>query len=799
MIALARAAERVRELSLSENARKVLESRYLRKNGEGKVVETPEELFQRVAATVAGAERAFGDISSSDLQRIDTLFYNLMAMGRFLPNSPTLMNAGREMGMLSACFVLPVDDSIDGIFDSIKHTALIQKAGGGTGFNFSRLRPRGDIVASSGGTTSGPLSFLKVFSQATEAIQQGAFRRGANMGVMRIDHPDIVSFIQAKEDTGRLTNYNLSVSITDAFMRKVIEAPDSPHVVVNPRTGASAHLPRKDRPGAVWTVGELFDLIVDHAWSTGEPGVLYIDRINRDNPTPHLGEIDATNPCGEQPLLPFEACNLGSINLSAFLVPEGRAHRIDFDALRDAIHGVVRFLDNVVEVNRYPLPQIEEMCRGNRKIGLGLMGFADALFLLGIPYGSDEGIAFGERIMKFLNDESHNASEALARERGVFPNWRGSVWDTRDGRPMRNAATTSIAPTGTISIIGGCSCGIEPLFSLVFFRNVLNGQRMIEANPHFLRVARERGFATETLLERIAATGSIGSFEEIPADVRRVFVTAHDIAPEWHIKMQAAFQKHCDASISKTTNFAGHATRDDVKKIYALAFEHGLKGVTVYRDGCRRNQPMALKNEKEARPSSRGNGTGAAPAAKAHAPLEPVAVPEIMPCLRIRQATPFGNMHIKISVEPDTGVEREVFAQLGRGGDVANSDLEAICRLLSLFLRCNGPLVLAIDQLDGIGSSLSIPSKDGRVMSLADGLAKALRKYHTLKDRHGLAALLLGKIPLDEMMRAREPIHAKPTNGTGAFKIKCPVDGCDSVLLFQEGCVKCPSCGFSQC
>ncbi|NQT91840.1 MAG: vitamin B12-dependent ribonucleotide reductase [Lentisphaerae bacterium] len=775
-------------LNLEPNAEAVLRSRYLMKNDKGEFEETPAELFHRVADAVASAEKSYG-LSDGAVETIRDEFYRIMTERMFLPNSPTLMNAGRSSGMLSACFVLPVEDSVDAIFAGVHHTALIQKAGGGTGFSFSRLRPKGDRVSSSGGTTSGPISFMKVFSEATNAIQQGAFRRGANMGIMRIDHPDVVSFIRAKEDLTKLTNFNLSVGLTDEFMNSVNTDPSIDHAVYNPRNAEKSVVTRED--GSCWTVGEVFDLIVEKAWQSGEPGVIFLDRINEANPTPHAGPIEATNPCGEQPLLPFESCNLGSINLARFVNVDGDEAAFDFDACREVIHLAVRYLDDVIDINRYPIPEIADVSRANRKIGLGVMGFADALYALGIPYDSDKGLEFGETIMRFLNDESHKASERLAEERGTFPNWRGSTWEQR-GIGMRNACTTTVAPTGTISIIAGCSGGIEPLFSLAFMRNVLNGQKLKEVNTEFARLARARGFYSEGLITRIAEKGSIRGMPEIPEDVQRVFVTAHDIDPEWHIRMQAAFQRHCDASISKTINFPQKATAEDVRKIYLLAYEHRCKGLTVYRDGCRENQPMALNKKKEAPPE---------PEEKEPAFVAPIDLPELMSAIRIKQRTPFGNMHIKIVVDPISGREREIFAQLGKGGDVACSDLEGMCRLISLYLRVNGSLDDVMTQLDGIGSSLSVSTKDGRITSLADGLAKAIRKYMFAKDIAGLDALLLGRADLSHVKKGLRTMspgdHGASTGSPQVFKVKCPE--CTGTLAFEEGCVKCPSCGFSQC
>ncbi len=800
------------QCDLTPNALEVLRSRYLKRSETGEILETPEELFRRVAKTIASAEANYG-MSAAGQAEVEEQFYELMVTGRFMPNSPTLMNAGRRMGMLSACFVLPIEDSIDGIFSSIRDAAMIQKAGGGTGFSFSRLRPAGDIVRSSGGRTSGPLSFLQVFSKATDAIQQGAFRRGANMGTMRVDHPDIVSFICAKDDPTQLTNFNLSVCVTDEFMEKVINQPDAVHIVVNPRTGEGRPLLKDDK--TPWTVGELFDLIVDRAWRSGEPGIIFIDRINEANPTSHVGQIEATNPCGEQPLLPYESCNLGSINVSAFVKEENGRASFDYEALRPVVHLAVRFLDNVIDVNRYPLPQIEKMTKANRKIGLGIMGWADSLYKMWIPYDSEEAYRLAEELMEFVNEESHAASEALAAQRGTFPNWRGSTWE-KQNRPMRNAATTCIAPTGTISIIANCSCGIEPLFGLAFWRQVLDGKRLLEVNKEFVKVAKERGFLRPGMLEELAEKGSLQHIEGVPEDVKRVFVVAHDITPEAHVRVQAAFQRHCDASISKTINFPRTATREDVRKIYLMAYKERLKGITVYRDGSRSRQPMALGEEKqeEEKKERRVEGGESAVANQAEkaseaevqetAPsqvppkIKPIKLPEVMSCLRIRQLTPFGNMHVKITVDPRTGLEREVFAQLGRGGDIANSDLEAMCRLISLFLRCGGGIEDVVKQLDGIGSSLSVPSRAGRIMSLPDGLAKAIQKYLLAKKHFGLKRLLLGDFDLEPLLDSmKKSSSTKENRATQGFRIKCPE--CGGVLNFAEGCVHCPACGFSQC
>ncbi len=817
-------------LQMTENALRVLNARYLRKNEKGETIEKPEELFMRVAKAVASVEVEYGK-GQAEVDEATELFYNYMADGRFMPNSPTLMNAGREMGMLSACFVLPLEDSIDDIFSTVKATAMIQKAGGGTGFSFDKLRPNGDYIKSSGGTTSGPISFWKVLSETTNAIQQGAFRRGANMGMMSITHPDIITFIYAKQDLKAFTNFNISIKVPNAWMEAYRADADGAHVVINQRSGLQFVLPKSIKPGQydiskliafdayqampvserpeVWTRREVFGVIVDCAWTTGEPGLIFIDNINKVNPTPHIGQIEATNPCGEQPLLPYEACNLGSINVARFVRTEGKKTSYDWDGLRKAVQVSTRFLDNVIEANKYPLKEIENMCKGNRKIGLGLMGFADALFMQGIAYNSEEGLAFGEQVMKFINDEAHNASEDLAKDRGVFPNWKGSIWDTQYHRPMRNSATTTVAPTGTISIIANCSGGIEPLFSLAFIRQVLEGQKMVEINPYFEQVAKDRGIHSQQLFERLAEEGTLAHLEGVPEDLRRIYVCSHDIAPEWHVRMQAAFQRHCDSSISKTINLPNTAERGDVEQVYRLAWDLNCKGITVYRDGCRDLQPMSLKKKEEA-PAPALSVKPAKRTPDVFTARRPIKTQNILSAIRIRQATPFGHMHVTITVDPIYRRELEVFAQLGKAGDVAASDLEAISRLTSLYLRLGGSINDIIDQLEGIGSHMSVPTRDGRVMSLADGLGKTLHKYQIAKELYGIDAVLLGQVDFSQVSLKDDGSYTAPDSmgasvsspkaqdqQTNMYKVKCPE--CSGVLSFSEGCVKCNSCGYSKC
>ncbi len=575
---------------LKPNALRVLESRYLKKNEEGKIIETPQQLFQRVASNIAAINALYNiSLSDEDIFRIGEKFYKMMASLEFLPNSPTLMNAGGVLQQLSACFVIPIEDSMDGIFEAVKSTALIHQTGGGTGFNFSRLRPKKDIVKSTHGEASGPISFMTVFNAATEVIKQGGKRRGANMAVLRVDHPDILDFITAKAREGILNNFNISVAITDKFMEAVRK--NKKYDLINPRDGL---------PVGQLEAVKVFNLIVHYAWRNGEPGVIFIDVINKDNPTPKLGELESTNPCGEQPLLGYESCNLGSINLNKMLKKEKRKYVIDWDKLKTTIHNAVHFLDNVIDANRYTLPQIEKMTKGNRKIGLGVMGFADMLIRLKVPYNTKRALGLAEKIMKYIQDESRKASVNLAKERGVFPNFKDSIYNQKGMLKVRNATTSTIAPTGTISIIAGASSAIEPLFAISYIRrHVLDGQEMIEVNPLFEEIAKERGFWSQKLAEKIAIKGSVQEIREIPDDIKKIFVTALDISPEDHIKMQAAFQKHVDNATSKTVNFPYQATEEEVKKAYLLAHRLGCKGLTLYRNESRQQQVLNIKGKTQ--------------------------------------------------------------------------------------------------------------------------------------------------------------------------------------------------------
>lgn len=596
-------------MELSENAVKVLEKRYLKRDSNGNCTEKPEDMFKRVADTIAKGDKQFGK-SDSDINALSERFYDAMTNLYFMPNSPTLMNAGRELGQLAACFVLPVDDSLADIFETIKNTALIHQSGGGTGFSFSRLRPKNSIVRSTMGVSSGPVSFMEVFNAATEAVKQGGTRRGANMGILRVDHPDILDFIHCKENNDKLNNFNISVALTDKFMQAYLNNED--YELINPQNNEVT---------GKMSAKEVFDLIVDCAWKNGEPGIVFIDKMNEDNPTPQIGQIESTNPCGEVPLLPYEACNLGSINLGK-MINNGK---VDWNLLEKTVRTAMRFLDNVILVNNYPLPQIAKMVNSNRKIGLGIMGWADMLMKLEIPYNSEAGIKLAGQIMEFIDYISKTESIELSKERGKFTNFSGSIYDGKNhlyerykGKSfgkisdemwlnldkeiakygLRNATTTCIAPTGTISMIAGASGGIEPLFGLVFSRLILDGTEMLEINPIFKDYMTSHGLYSEDVMSKIAKDGTIMNTENISDDIKQIFATAHDITPYWHVKMQAAFQLHTDNAVSKTVNFVESATREDIKDTYIMAYKNNLKGITVYRNNSRQFQPMNINDKK---------------------------------------------------------------------------------------------------------------------------------------------------------------------------------------------------------
>ena len=746
-------------LHLTPNAFKVLEKRYLRKNEDGKIVETPEELFMRIACHIASADSAYGKTSEEVSQTADD-FFALMTSLSFLPNSPTLMNAGRKLGQLSACFVLPVDDSMESIFDAVKYAAIIHKSGGGTGFSFSRLRPSGDVVGSTKGVSSGPISFMTVFDTATEAVKQGGTRRGANMGLLRVDHPDIVDFIRCKDDSAKLNNFNISVGLTERFMKAVEE--DGEYDFINPRTKQMAKKMK---------AGEVFSLIVNHAWKNGEPGIVFLDRLNESNPTPLVGEIESTNPCGEQPLLPYESCNLGSINLAKMVKEassEGDRQRpvvVDWERLRDTTRVAVHFLDNVIDVNRYPLPKIEEMTKANRKIGLGVMGWADMLLQLRVPYNSPEAVKLAEEVMGFIHSEGRRASSALAETRGTFPNYPGSIFEGKIR--LRNATITTIAPTGTLSIIAGCSSGIEPLFAVSYIRTVMEGTRLIEVNPVFEKVAREQGFWSRELMERIAEKGCIRDFTEIPEDVRRIFVTAHDITPVEHITMQATFQMHVDNAVSKTVNFPHHATPKDVEDVFLLAYKLGCKGVTVYRDGSREEQVLSKGKTKKGRSADEGPNKEK---------ILPRKRPELIRGSTRVMKTGCGNLYVTVNEDED-GQLFELFTSIGKAGGCASSQGEALGRLVSLAFRSNIDPEEVIKQLKGISCHEQAWCNGGKILSCSDAIAKAIEKYYVRKNS--------GK-----------------GNGHGGHQDvmrigACPE--CGGAIEHEGGCAVCHNCGFTKC
>jgi len=740
-------------IKLSNNALRVLERRYLTKDGEGNVIETPQELFRRVAKHIASAELHYDD--KADVLFWEEAFLQLMANLDFLPNSPTLMNAGHELGQLSACFVLPIEDSMESIFDAVKYTALIHKSGGGTGFSFSRLRPTSDRVGSTGGIASGPVSFMRAFDVTTDVIKQGGMRRGANMAILNVEHPDILKFITAKEDSEALTNFNLSVAVTDKFMKAVEKGTD--YNLVNPRTGEVAdHLNAK----------EVFDKIVDMAWRTGDPGIVFIDEINRHNPTPKLGKIESTNPCGEQPLLPFESCNLGSINLSKMVTDKDSQPYIDYDKLSQAIKLTVRFLDDVIEVNQFPLPEITEMTKNTRKIGLGVMGFADMLIKLGIPYDSEQGLVMAEEIAHFISEEADTASRELAQERGVFPAFQESIYDIPDGPRFRNASRTTIAPTGSLSIIANCSSGIEPLFALSYVRHILEGEEFIEVNPYFEEVAKKGGFYSPELMKHLAEGKRLKDIEEVPEDVKRLFVTAHDISPEWHVKMQAAFQKFTDSAVSKTVNFPHEATPDDVAKVYMLAYQESLKGITIYRDRSRDSQVLTVGEV----------------AKKAEGKLAPRKRPKVTTGVTERVNTGCG--YIYVTVNFDSRGISEVFSTLGKAGGCAAAQLEAISRLTSLALRSGIDIDSIVKQLRGIRCP-SIAWEHGHaILSCSDAIASVVEKYSREKT--------------ETSEKATNP-NASSQNSqmVKSWAGQCP--DCGGPLIYQEGCNICLACGFTKC
>ncbi|MBN1234277.1 MAG: vitamin B12-dependent ribonucleotide reductase [Candidatus Coatesbacteria bacterium] len=746
----------LQKIPLSDNGKLVLAKRYLRKDENGQPVETPEDLFLRVAKDIAEADKKYNENFEKTVEE----FYELLASLDFIPNSPTLMNAGRELQQLSACFVLPIEDSIDSIFTAIKNTALIHKTGGGTGFSFSRLRPRADMVLSTSGISSGPVCFMQVFDAATKAIKQGGTRRGANMGILRADHPDIEEFIVAKQDLTQLNNFNISVAAPDAFIEAV--KANREYSLVNPRSG---------REMSKISAKKLFDTIINQAWKTGEPGLVFIDRINRSNPTPSIGPIEATNPCGEQPLLPFEACNLGSLNLKQMLRKTVKGWEVDYEKFRTRIHQSIHFLDNVIDRSKFPLPEIEQMVQKNRKIGLGIMGFSDMLYLLEMPYNSLQTEEFASELMKFIQEESDKASIELGKRRGVFPTWNESIYAGRDDRKFRNSTRTTIAPTGTISIIANCSSGIEPVFALAFTRHVMDGDTLIERNPIFAEKVSNMGIDVEAVVSQVLESGRCTNITTLPESIRRLFVTAHDISPEWHVRIQAAFQKHTDNAVSKTINFSRDATVEQVRNAFFLSYDLGCKGITIYRDGSREG----VLRTKDSKVEIKGE----------------VRKPRKRPNLTIGETEKVetGCGHLYVTINSDESGLCEVFATMGKSGACASSHIEAISRLASLALRSRIDPLAIVRQLKGIRcpEPSKTMQKGGRTLSCADGIAKAIMSYI---DRH--IAELSAKFQTDPEIPGLE--HEPSTRDIAGM---CP--DCGHILVQESGCAICRNCFYSKC
>jgi ribonucleoside-diphosphate reductase alpha chain len=752
-----------KKVKVSDNARVVLEKRYLQKDDNGAVAETPEEMFFRIAENIAGAEAKFNADANTDIWT--EKFYTIMTDLDFLPNSPTLMNAGRELQQLSACFVLPVGDSMEEIFESVKYTALIHKSGGGTGFSFSHIRPKNDMVKSTKGVSSGPLSFMRVFDVATETVKQGGTRRGANMGILNCTHPEIMDFIEIKEHDGVLSNFNISVGITKEFMEALKR--DGEYDLKNPRTG---------EPMGKLKASQVFKRIVELSWKNGEPGIVFLDKINADNPTPQLGEIESTNPCGEQPLLPYESCNLGSINLAHMITETNGKKEINYLKLGNTIRTAVRFLDNVIEVNAYPLPQIEKMTKGNRKIGLGVMGFADLLIDLGIQYNSPAAANVAEQVMKFIQEEARRVSAFLAQERGVFPNFKGSVYDREGGLRVRNATVTTIAPTGTISMIAGASSGIEPLFAIVYEKNVLDGQHLIEVHPEFKRVAQEEGFSSDELMKMVAFSGSLNKIYGIPKRIRDIFVTAHDIEPRWHVSIQAAFQKYTDNAVSKTVNFKHEATEKDVEEVFLYAYELGCKGVTVYRDGTRKNQVITSGT------SAKNGAVQVDPTEASPGSLHPRPRPAVTHGHTYKTKTGCGNLYVNVNAD-NVGL-CEIFTQMGKSGGCPASNSEAVSRLISLSLRAGVDPKSIAEQLRGIRCPIPTWMEGEMILSCADAIGHVLEQ--SIADFEGTRPSATG-----------ETTKIKYTGLDLGFCPQCPQ--CGTILVHEEGCAVCKTCGYSKC
>ncbi|MBM3707377.1 MAG: vitamin B12-dependent ribonucleotide reductase [Actinobacteria bacterium] len=819
-------------IELSVNAVKVLEKRYLKRDEEGTLLETPREMFVRVARNIAAAEKNYGS-TAEEISEIEKQFFDIISDLDFLPNSPTLMNAGKELQQLAACFVLPVGDSMEKIFEALKETALIQKSGGGVGYSFSHVRPKNDVVLSTKGVSSGPISFMTVFNAATDTIKQGGTRRGANMGILRVDHPDILEFISAKEDSTKLNNFNLSVGVTEAFMRAVENNDD--YEIINPRTKEVV---------SKYNAREIFQKIIYHAWKNGDPGIVFLDRLNRDNPTPHIGVIESTNPCGEQPLLPYEACNLGSINLAHMVKIEDGVSKVDYEKLKRIVHTSVRFLDDVIDMSKYPLEKIIDMAKGNRKIGLGIMGWADMLIQLGIPYNSEQALELAKELMNFIQDESKQASRKLAAGRGSFPNFKGSIYDSPDGYPIRNATTTTIAPTGTLSIIANCSSGVEPVFAISFVKNVMDNTKLIEVNNYFEKNAKDGGYYSKELMEEIAGKGNLEEFEQIPASVKRIFVTAHEISPVWHVRMQASFQEFVDNAVSKTVNFPNSATEKDVEEVYMLAYRLGCKGITIYRDGSRESQVLKVegwkkkvaddaagetqkqlseqgleteektdvkykadgksnnkailkkrpdlektykkyeekeqeKEKEDAKLRKRIQFSEEKAASEEISALQPQ--PKIKPRPRpevTRGMTKKYNIggcgKLYVTVNADDVDICEVFTNTGEEGCAALS--EAVSRLISITIRSGIDIDAILKQVEGIRCVTCIADENTHVLSCPDAIGKAIEFY----------------------LRGSNKFDLNIKSGPKSIMI-CPEEGCGGIMQPEGGCYVCRSCGFSKC
>ena len=781
-------------MPISENARAVLERRYLARDEKGQAIETVDGLFRRVAGAIAAADALFDP--KADVAATEAEFYRMMTALEFLPNSPTLMNAGRPLGQLSACFVLPVADSMEDIFDAIKNAALIHKSGGGTGFSFSRLRPKGSTVNSTGGVASGPVSFMKVFNAATEAVKQGGTRRGANMGILRVDHPDILEFISCKNDTKEITNFNISVGITEAFMQAVEQGAD--YDLLDPASGKAV-----DRLNA----REVFEKIVASAWQTGEPGIIFLDRLNRDNVVPSQGEIESTNPCGEQPLLPYESCNLGSINLVAHLKKENGVWALDRNKLEKTIRTAVHFLDNVIEVNQYPLKEIDRVTKSTRKIGLGVMGFADMLLYLGIPYDSDEGVAMGGQVMELVNTVGHEESQRLAALRGAFPLFGESVY--KDSSPLRNGTVTTIAPTGTLSIIAGVSSGVEPIFAYAYIRNVMDNTHLVETNAILKQKLEELGLYSEELMQKVVEQGTLAHIDEIPDSVKRVFVCAHDVSPIWHVKMQAAFQRHTDNAVSKTVNFPNSATKQDVAQVYRLAYTLGCKGTTIYRDGSRDEQVLNIGKVNDGKDTPTKDATGdpmvdavleadcdsgsCLVRSSAYGRLLPRPRPQITMGYTEKVKIGCGNLYITVNYD-ETGI-CEVFTNTGRAGGCP-SQSEATARLVSVAIRAGVDPKEIIQQLKGIRCPSCLRQQGVPVMSCPDAIAKAIEKVISVSQHGEAVRMALGS---DSAPVVPTPPIPRPGMSPAEAKLAKYCPECGSKLEHEGGCVTCRNCGYSKC